>query len=305
MNEDKRILARMVKHIQTMPDDPFTPLYDEYLIRRLDRDAPRLATWVDLRPRFRPGKRLSPSSIGGCKRAAVFQFAGIRGHRRVDPRSESIFETGDWYHHKWQSIFRDMELVLGSDRIKVGGIEEQATYPKLYIMGYLDLRVQLPVDGVMRWITVDVKSINDRGFRAVSDAGEPLPSHKKQVTTYCRAAKTRYGAVLYENKDNSEHLFYLFEYDKSLWAEVRVWCQDVLGALGKKKLPQRHEDCQQGNFEYERCPHKKLCYGRLDRVQLRQMVYKDFPGVDALWKEGIEDEQAEEARQEGAQGGEA
>lgn len=290
MNEDKKILARMVRHIQTMPEDPFTALYDEYLIKRLDRNAPRLATWVDLRPRFRPGKRLSPSSIGGCERAAVFQFAGLRGHKRVDPRSESIFETGDWYHHKWQSIFRDMELVLGSDRIKVGGIEEKVSFAKLYIMGYLDLRVQLPVDGVMRWITVDVKSINDRGFQAVSADGEPLPDHKKQVITYCRAAKTRYGAVLYENKNTSEHLFYLFEYDKSMWAEVRLWCERVIDALNDKKLPQKHPDCAQGNFSYERCPHKKLCYGNLDRVQVKALTYKGFKGVEALWEEGIQEE---------------
>lgn len=294
MSEDRRILARMVRHIQAMDDDPFTPLLDEYLIARLDRDAPRLETHVDLRPRYRPGKRLSPSGIGGCERAAVFSFTGMRGAKRVDPRTELIFENGDWYHHKWQALMQDMELVLGSDRIKVAAIEERVQHPKLYILGYLDVRVAFEIEGKMEWVTVDVKSINDRGFRAVTNAGAPLPEHKKQVITYCKAAGTKYGALLYENKNDSDHQFFLFRYDKQIWAEVKTWCQRVLGFLDKKSLPPKHPDCEQGTFQYERCQYRRLCFGNMDRVQLKQMAFKNFPGVDVLWEQGQQEEAEDE-----------
>ena len=289
--ENKRILHNMIRHIKDAADDPFTPLIDLYLLKRLERDAPRLETVIDLRPRYRPGKRLSPSSIGGCERAAVFQFAGIRGAKKINPDTELIFENGDWFHHKWQALFQDMELVLGSDVIEVLGIEEAMRIEDLFIAGHLDIRIKVKLDGKVREVVVDVKSINDRGFKEITANAAPNPKHEEQVTTYAIGKGVKYACLLYENKDTNQVAFYVFKVRKKVWDQVETWCRSVLDQLEAKKLPPKHPDCQKGNFNYERCPHRALCFGDLDRAQLRQMVYKDFPGAKKLWKEGLRAEE--------------
>lgn len=293
MDSDRKILARLVKHIQSAPEDPFTPLIDEYLIKRASMDAKRATVPVDLTPRYRPGKRLSPSVIGGCERAAAFQFVGIRGAKKIDPRTELIFDNGDWVHRKFQAMFQDMEKVLGRDRIRVLGIEEKIKYPSLYITGYLDIAVKIKVGG--RWIKViiDIKSINERGYAILENTHTPIESHVRQVTTYGVArGKFDMLCVLYENKNTNELLPLMFKYDPLVWEDVKAWCERVLSALEDEKLPRKHPNCKEGNFDYEKCPHRELCYGGLPKPAIRLWMYQDFAGIDEAWEAGLAEEEA-------------
>lgn len=294
MDDDRKILARLVKHIQSAPDDPFTPLFDEYLIKRNSMDAKRAKVLVDLTPRYRPGKRLSPSVIGGCERAAAFQFVGIRGAKKIDPRSELIFDNGDWMHRRFQAMFEDMEQVLGRDRIRVLGIEERVLYPKLYITGYLDIAVKIRIGGKWKTIIIDFKTINSRGYALLENSHQPVESHVRQITTYAvaRGKKFDFLCVMYENKDTNEVLPLMFKYDPIVWAQVEGWCERVLSALENEKLPAKHPNCKHGNFDYEKCPHRDLCYGSMPKPAVRLWMYQDFVGIDAAWEAGLAEEEA-------------
>lgn len=299
MDENKKVMAAMVRHIKSSSSDPFTHLLDEYLVKRTDRNSDRASLEVDLRPRYRPGRRLSPSSIGGCQRVAAFQYVGIRGAKKFSPRTELIFENGDWVHHKWQAIFQDMELVLNG-KLRVLGIEERVEYKKLKIAGSLDARIELEMDGKTTMMVVDIKSINAFGFSQVAAKMEPKEEHVKQITTYSRAhpdrKKITHGAVLYENKNTQEILFLAFPIDKSVWYETVSWCKEVLASLDDKKIPKKHPECDNGQFGYGTCQYKSLCFGDMDRQQLLHHVYSDFNGTDAEWKSGLRDEQEENSR---------
>src|SRR6202035_3917213 len=142
-NEPRAMLAKIIKTVRNKEIDPISPLIDDYLLRR-DTAPLRLITYeVPLVQRKRPPGRLSPSGIGGCIRKSAFSFVGMPGKRQVNLDGELIMEQGTWIHHKWQAIFKDMELVLGSDRFRVIEIEGEVRIPKYFIAGSFDIHIYI------------------------------------------------------------------------------------------------------------------------------------------------------------------
>lgn len=288
---DVSILSRLVKNLQRRGEDPLRPYIDEYLMQR-DRvsSAQRLREYlIDMVPRPRPPGRLSPSTIGGCQRAAVFKFIGVRGRRRIDPDTELKFDDGNWRHHRWQATFKDMECVLGAEHFQVLGIEEPVIYPKLYIAGNLDARLLLEQE---RHIVVDVKGINDAGFQRVMSDDAPLEPHRRQVVTYGQSVEHELAPpehyLLYDNKNNQLTKGFVVEETAALWKGVRQWCKEVLAFLDRRRLPPKDIECSSGSFLYEKCPYSRLCFGRHDSTELQEMTYKNFNGTRVHWRRANE-----------------
>lgn len=288
MNDDRKILANLIRHELSSVDDPLTPLIDSYFIKRKKHPHKRLK-WVKIpvREAVRPGGRLSPSSIGGCKRQAALRFLGVEGQIKVNPDTEAIFEHGHWVHHKWQTIFKDMQKVLGRKRFRCLSIEEKIQIPDLYVGGALDARIEVKIKGRWETIIVDVKSINERGWGRVMDAQAPLEEHVEQLTTYGKAKDAKYGILLYENKNTQHFQPFIFEFDEEVWAKVERWAEDVIEDMEAKRLPDMHEECEHGTFLYEKCPYRGLCFGTSSIVQIRKRAYKDFAGLEPLWEQGL------------------
>jgi hypothetical protein len=204
---DKSLLSNLVKRMNRKDVDPLTPLIDKYYARRGTAPSRLRKLDLDLEERPRPGGRLSPSMMGGCQRAAVFKFVKMPAtSKRIDPETEAIFEDGNWRHHKWQSLFQDMERVLGSEVIRVISIEEDCEIDDLYVAGSLDLLVEIADFGRL---LIDIKGINDAGFQRVVAADAPLEKHVHQLITYLKARRINLGALLYENKNNQHWRCYL------------------------------------------------------------------------------------------------
>lgn len=288
---DLQILGKLVKRMKNGEKDPLRPLIDAYYMRR-ERAPERLdEVTLQIRPRPRPGGRLSPSSLGGCQRAAVFQFTGTKGHKHIDPDSEAIFEDGIWRHHRWQSLFMDMERVLGRKTFRVIEIEKSVTIPDIYVAGSLDVTVY--IKGYGR-IVIDIKGINDAGFSRIVTTDAPLPKHVKQLITYEKARRVHKGLLLYENKNNQQLRNFLVHWDDEKWEAVQQWAEYVIDSLRRHKLPAKDLECQSGNFLYERCPFSHLCYGRLEHDELIELAYSTFVGVDRAWQRGHKIAQTEE-----------
>jgi len=277
------IFNRMVKHMHNRESDPLRPLIDMYYMKR-NRAEERVAEiTLPLTSRVRPGGRISPSNIGGCQRQAVFRFAGVRGRRRVDPDAQAIFDDGDWRHHKWQTMFRDMEKVLGKEVFEVLAIEEKVTIDSLYISGWFDALVKI----YGRTYIIDFKGINDAGFTFVMSHDEPHPKHIDQVVTYAKARKVRRVIILYENKNDQRVRSFAMLVSDSLWEGAQTWVRSVVSHLKRKRLPPKDEDCQAGNFVYERCPYAHLCYShRYDDVSLRRITFRNWEGIEHAWQAG-------------------
>lgn len=289
VSADSRILDNIVRSMQNSEDDPLTPLIDEYLLKR---KLPKYANkrlksiTLDLEERPRPGGRLSPSSVCGCERQAAFKFLGVEGKARVDPDQELIFEDGHWRHHKWQTIFLDMEAVLGRNRFRVVCIEEPTITNSLYIAGHLDAEIKIKVNGKWRRYVIDIKGANNFAFEKTYRDRTPNPTYVKQLISYMKARKCRRGILLFDSKNTNVYYCFMFLMNDKDWGEVSLWCKSVIGYLEDQKLPPRHPDCDNGTFLYNRCPYRAKCFGKTPDRVIQREVYVNFPGVEALWEEG-------------------
>lgn len=286
MATDTAVISRLLRNMaEATEGEPLSEAIDDYLLTR-HRAKRRLRRHViSMVPRHRPPGRLSPSSLGGCKREAVFKFLGVRGRVKLDPDLELIFEDGNWRHHKWQALFKDMQAVLGRDNFRVVSIESEAILPQMFVAGSLD--VHIIVKGVH--YIIDIKGINDYGFKRVCvDQDAPMPKHVDQLLAYMKAKKVRRGIILYENKNNNHTKSFLVMFDKKTWREVVTWAEEVVTALDNQRLPNKHPECNQGQFAYRKCIFAHLCYGvHADPVALRRRIYRNFVSVEAAWDAGL------------------
>lgn len=283
--QDNKVIARLLKNMaEATEGEPLSEAIDRYLVKRHTSRRRLRSHTITMVPRARPGGRLSPSSLGGCKREAVFRFAGVKGKKKIDPDLELIFEDGNWRHHKWQALFLDMQAVLGRKNFRVVSFESDAILPGLYVAGSLD--VHIVVKGVH--YIIDIKGINDYGFKRVCiDQDAPMPKHVDQLVAYMKAKKVPRGIVLYENKDKNHVKCFLVTYDKTKWREVVAWCDSVISAMENRRLPAKHEDCNKGQFGYRKCMYAKLCYGDATKEELTELVYGSFISVEAAWDDGF------------------
>lgn len=288
-NPDNKILARIVKGIQAEEEDPLTPLIDEYLLKRNKpkyRSRRLQEITLPLIDRPRPGGRLSPSAICGCERQAALKFMGVEGKFRIDPDTELIFEDGHWRHHKWGTMFLDMERVLGRHRFRVLHIEFPCVIDGLYVAGHLDVEIKIKVGD--RWIryVVDFKGSNNYAFEQAYRDRAPHPTYVKQLLTYMKARKCKRGILLYDSKDKNKFYVFVIKANDQAWAEVRLWCKKVIRQMREGVLPERHPDCQNGNFLYSRCQYRSMCWGERSQREIQREVFIGFPGVKKLWEKG-------------------
>lgn len=296
------ILSKMVKAMHHERDDPIDPIIDEYLMVR-GRAENRLNHHpINMKEDMRPGGRISPSSVCGCERAAVFKFAGVVARRKTDPDKELIFETGKWIHHMWQALFMDMALVL-PHRIRVVGYEVRSQIDELYVAGALDLQIEIWDEEFEEWvpIVIDVKSINSYGYNYVMQQAAPVASHVQQIITYCKARGIPTAYLLYQNKNDSRRQGFMIEVENENWNEVIEWCETVVDHLENVVVPPKDSDCHKGTFTFERCPYSWICFGKKGKSdeQLVKLTYKKgWKGVDKAWKQGLRAIDDHEARLE-------
>lgn len=289
MDDDSKILRNLVKSMANSPSDPLRPLIEEYLLKR-DISPHRLRKYeIDMVPRHRPPGRLSPSSMCGCQRQAIFKFVGVKGKHRLDPEMELIFDDGNWRHHRWQATMLDMQEVLGANRFAVVSIEEQVSTPDEYVEGWLD--IMICIDNKDYYV-IDFKGTNNNGFSRIAAANAPHPKHVIQLVTYCQHSGVKRGWIMYENKDNQSLLVFPVKANMKTVSKIKKWCRAVVEYMSNKTLPPKDEECKVGNFMFDKCPWNHLCYGRLTDDQLQRKVYKNFESVEDSWLKGQAEQQS-------------
>lgn len=287
---ENSILKGIVAHIQNKQVDPITPLIDEYLIKReLPKyQARRLQEFrIPTVERVRPHGRLSPSSACGCERKAALSFMGVEGIKRTDPDQELLFLDGHWRHHKWDYIFLDMAAMF-PNRVKVLAYEEPIQIPKIFVAGSLDIHIAIKLNG--KWVryVIDFKGANNWAFQYVHKNHAPKPEHVLQLLLYMYGKKTRRGAVLYDSKERNNFYIFTIDFNQEKMDEVTQWCKRVLAHIEKHQLPPTHPECRKGNFWGDRCAFRNICYGPKDEDAIEEEIFKNYPGLQSLWREGMD-----------------
>jgi len=147
-----------------------------------------------------------PSQMAGCLRGVWF---GILNATRNAPtvaeeslRRQLIFSTGDMIHLMLQTLTHLSGLLLQAE-VPVMNEEHK-------IIGHTDGIMQFKGEKYL----LEIKSINDHGFRALGDG--PKPDHLEQINMYMYCTGIPRAVVLYYGKDRQDLREFVIKQDDAL-----------------------------------------------------------------------------------------
>lgn len=123
----------------------------------------------------------APSQVGGCPRSIFYARTGVKSDPcSTSPREQRIFDNGSFMHIRLQEYLMGQGMLL-MDEVPV-------IHPDLQIQGHTDgiLALSSKELGIL-----ELKSINDKGFKDVVNANSPKDHHILQGLTYAYCIETR------------------------------------------------------------------------------------------------------------------
>lgn len=198
-------------------------------------------------------KSFSASSVGGCVRAAQFQYQGL-AQKPVDSKTAQIFHNGSHMHLRWQMAgltagWLDQAEVFCHDKVRM-------------LKGSLD--------GILDngW-GLELKSINSYGFSRVMQYGVK-PEHQNQIDAYflMRPDIDRFS-VIYENKDTQDYTEIIVSRETERLKQLEA----RLMLLKRKTLDGSYfdmrDDCWKGEgFMFRSCPYSPICKDQGDTFSI-------------------------------------
>jgi len=156
-----------------------------------------------------------PSSLGSlCDRFLYNSYNGIVQEQVIDANTKRIFDCGDYLGYRYEKYFEKMGILLGTE------VPVKCEYPP--ISGRLDFLIKHEKNDVA---IVELKSINQRGFKALS---KPKDDHYAQTQIYLNLTVHEYGIVLYECKDDQKIKAFAVTKDEVFWAELVARCSRIM-----------------------------------------------------------------------------
>jgi len=125
-----------------------------------------------------------------------------------------IFDCGDYLGYRFSKYFKDMGIWLA---------EEQSVFlndPP--IAGRYDFIIQHEVYGKT---VVELKSINDKGFKALIT--DPKTDHYLQLQIYLNLLNLEHGIVLYENKNDQQVKCFEVTRNAEVWMQLLEKCERI------------------------------------------------------------------------------
>jgi hypothetical protein len=158
-----------------------------------------------------------PSNLGNpCNRMLYLAYNGLLPQQFIEPTLQRIFDCGDALGHRYEKYFADMDILIGAERV--------VRCEDPVISGRMDFVIKHKEHELS---VVELKSINDRGFKALLD--KPKADHLIQLQIYLHLSKIEHGSVLYENKNNQDVKAFAVNYDANVWTQIQERCYTIMG----------------------------------------------------------------------------
>ena len=156
-----------------------------------------------------------PSMLGNtCDRYLYLAYNGQLGDQVIGAKLVRIFDHGGSLEVRMQKYFERTGLFLAAEQsVKVH------TPP---ISGRYDFLLKHEEYGR---VILELKSINDKGFKALIDT--PKPEHLLQVQIYLNLAGVENGVVLYENKNDQTLKAFKVVRNDAIWNGVLERCTRI------------------------------------------------------------------------------
>ena len=181
-----------------------------------------------------------PSSIGStCDRAVYNDYNAIEKYEPISPQLQRVFDYGHDFEDRLHKTFKKS---LVGDLV---GVEVKTRIDNPFpCSGRIDFLVRDPKRGI---VVIELKTINDKGFEALSDV--PKWEHFVQIQCYLHMYNLEHGSVVYLNKNDSDMKAFKTQRDFIFWDELT----ERLQAIAAMKEP---PDKCTGAF-YCKCGGKK------------------------------------------------
>ena len=214
-------------------------------------------------------KYFSPSSLGRCSRAIVYDMLYIPGKDK-DYTFAAICDNGTSFHNRFEGYLKDAGILIANEAsFKINGFCSGRTdaivkntrehTPSADIITLYTEEHELDEDG--RWkkdeegkfvmynkqvyegpnndvILIELKSVGSKKFEKLVNATKPTNiQHVLQLMFYMKALNIVHGALIYENKDTQKLKQFNLDYDPELGQMAWEQCEFCTRCVEAKKLP--------------------------------------------------------------------
>lgn len=253
-----------------------TPRLEQYL---LDHDGVNfrpevvglLAKQMGSTPRNRVAS-FSCSTSGRCHRQQAYAFLGYPSPGPSEPRVNLLFTNGHFVHLMMQGIMLNAGII--------DSMEVPLDWPKKYHRGTMDGTGHVPDDhGVTAWrgheFILEVKGINDYGYKKAVKEDSPDLGYKRQVAKYMIVSGIDIVVVFYVNKNTQEYHEWVYTRDdlKVHITAVKDEIDALANAVDTKTLPDRVSNALP-NWLNPEC--KGCAFGGNDNVCANVNEWKEY-----------------------------
>lgn len=246
----------MFKSLQAGLDDERLKLYTtkrhaEYL-EMPENERPRTERVADILRDIYLGKfkhersgRFSPSSAGGCQRAALFSFhSAPQVGENLD--SQDLMSHGTDIHSRWQAEGLEMGWMIE--------VEKWVYSKELNCGGSID---GILADGSLFELKTGAQSVYSRVLK------EDIPKweHRMQVEVYFELSGIDLASIVYEERNSGQFHEFRYQSDPETRAKALAWMASLNRWLDVDDMPNMLDDCEmrQGNV-YRNCRYRKHCH---------------------------------------------
>jgi|TARA_R110000765_G_scaffold104585_4_gene194414 hypothetical protein len=202
---------------------------DEWLIDQLE---------IGLERKQRPPRAgvFYPSALGNlCDRYLYYSYNGLLVGETIPGKLRRIFDNGDYLGNRYEAYFTKLGILVST--------EQPLKLDTPSISGRIDFVILHPDAG---HLVIELKSINDRGFKALKYA--PKPEHLIQIQLYLNIGCYENGVLLYENKNTQEVKAFQVAKSAEIMTDILNRC---LAIMAMTKAP---EECTGESY----CQCKKV-----------------------------------------------
>lgn len=155
--------------------------------------------------------KITSSKLGYDVNSMIKYFLGRDGI--TDERSQEIVAKGTRAHLMVEEYFERNHVAIDT--------EQEIWDKKNNISGIYDVRM-VDETSITGEAIVDIKTINDKGFKKVVETSKPKEEHVKQINFYLHNTnKLNNGGVLYINRDDPTQMYMTkFKYSAKLYKET-------------------------------------------------------------------------------------
>ena len=198
----------------------------------------------------RKGKVIHPSGLmNECARKLVYEFSDVEPTndvvKRIDARTQRIFDTGTWWHNYLQAILYKAGILVQS--------EVPVRDRKRRISGHADGIIQYKGEKML----LEIKTMNSMSFSKGKIA--PFDAHKYQTSVYAGVLNLEKVCFIYVAKDTSEIVVHIVDVDKRYQKLAFDKIDDVMEAV--KEGTELERSCKEATSKDAcNCPFRNHCF---------------------------------------------